>query len=474
MESVFNAPQIILWVFLIAGVLAILFSIKRDLFIVFGFCVLFLLLGVLRMQIAEFNVLNDKLSQFNDSEEEVVLEGTIIKEPDARDSSQKIKVKIDGYNSIILVTTSKYPEYQYSDRVKITGKLQTPIEGPKEYPDFSYKNYLLKDGIYSVMYFPKTELLGQAKQNLFSFIYSCILLVKEKLRASIQNNFLPPNSSLLEGVILGDKNAISQDIKDKFRITGLSHVIAVSGMHVVILSAIIMYFLLAVGLWRKHAFFAALIFILTYVLLVGAPPSAVRAGIMGGIYLLATNIGRQVMSTRIIVLAAGIMLLFNPLLLFYDVGFQLSFLAVLGLIYLEPLIRNFIKFLTKGKFEKIIMLFSATMSAQIFTLPVIIFNFGSVSLVAPVTNVLLLPAVPAIMFFGFLSSVAGIIFVPLGWILSLPCYFLLEYFFWVVNIFSGTWAYKIIENVSGIWVFVAYFLLAVITRYFYKKTPLEL
>ncbi|MFH1967848.1 MAG: ComEC/Rec2 family competence protein [bacterium] len=473
-NSLIKVPHIFIWGFLFLGILIIFAQfVIRGNPLVIGFCVLFFVLGILRMQISEFNVANDRLSKLNDSEESIILTGTIIKEADIKDTSQKIKVKIDDFGSTVLVTTNRYPEYKYLDEVKITGKLQTPMETQ----DFSYKNYLLKDHIYSVMYFPKIEIIGKARGSPVSAVYSGTLWLKEKMRKSIQNNFLPPQSSILEGVILGDKSAIPQDVKDKFRITGLSHIIAVSGLHIVVLSSIIMSFLLFFGLGRNLSFYAVVAFIFAYVILVGLPASALRAGIMGVIYLLGQKLGRQAVGSRMIILAGAIMLLFNPLLLFYDVGFQLSFLAIFGLILLEPIIKNFIKLLINGffklkvkeKHENVLSLFTVTIAAQIFTLPIIIYNFGSVSFVSLFTNILILPIIYYVMFFGFLSSVAGVIFSSLGWLLSVPCYFLLTYVFWVVDVFSKPWAYKIISNVSWVWLVVSYIFLGVATRYFNRR-----
>jgi len=489
LESLVDVPQTFLWGFLFLGAIFILleFIIPKNLlrnklrtqnyFLIIGFCILFFTIGVLRFQISEFNVLEDQLSKLNESSENITIMGTLIAEPDIRQSSQKLKVKTDNFNSTVLVTTSRYPEYNYLDKVEVTGKLQTPMETE----EFSYKNYLLKDHIYSVMYFPKIELKSKASPDFYRYpvsaVYMGILWVKDEMRKSIRNNFLPPHSSILEGVILGNKSAVSQDLKDKFRITGLSHIIAVSGMHIVILSSIVMYFLLLLGLWRNQAFYGAVTFILIYVALVGLPSSAIRAGIMGMIYLLGQKLGRQTMSSRIIVLAGILMLLFNPLLLFYDIGFQLSFLAVLGLIYFEPLVRNFIKFLLnkflrlnlQKKYENLLMLFSVTLAAQIFTLPIIIYNFGNISFISPLTNMLILPVIYYVMLFGFLSSLIGTIWGSLGWLLSLPCYFLLSYVFWIIDIFSKPWAYKIVSNVSWIWIFVFYLISGVAIWFLNKK-----
>ena len=347
--------------------------------------------------------------------------------------------------------------------------------------DFNYKDYLMKDHIYSVMNFPKVDLVSEKHQyNVFlspsealseggSFFYEKILFGKGKIRESIQHNFLPPQSSILEGTILGDNGAMTNDLKAKLNVTGLRHIIAVSGTHVVILSSIIMSLLLAAGLWRGQAFYVAIIFICIYIVLVGLPPSGIRAVIMGGIYLLSQKIGRQTMSSRLIVLACAIMLLINPLLLLYDVGFQLSFLAVMGLIYLEPLIKMLIKKITKDKMKSLVDIISITLAAQIFTLPIIIYNFGNISFVSPITNLLILPIVYWLMVFGFLASILGIFSNIVGWILSVPCWILLTYFVKVIDIFSQPWMVKSITNISWFWVLIFYSIIGSATLWLNKK-----
>lgn len=436
-----------------------------------GLCLLLIVVGIVRVQISEFNIANDKLSKFN-GRGQVFMTGVVAGEPDVRDTFQKLKVEVG--DSVILVTTNRYPEYKYLDTVKITGKLETPSVTDT----FNYKNYLLKDHIYSIMGFPKISALGgpasggevgKIKPSIFQKIYSWILFFKGKIRESIKHNFLPPQSSILEGTILGDNGAMTNDLKVKLNITGLRHVIAVSGTHVVILASIIMFLLLAMGFWRGQAFYIAMVFICTYIVLTGLPSSGVRAGIMGGVYLLSQKIGRQTMSSRLITLACSIMLLINPLLLIYDVGFQLSFLAVLGLIYLDPLIKKFIKVFTKDKAENLVSIVSTTFAAQIFTLPVMVYNFGNISFVAPVTNFLVLPIVSWLMGLGFLASIAGVFSSWLGWILSVPCWLLLTYFVKVIDFFSQPWAMKTVQNIHWAWLAISYLTIASVTSYLNRK-----
>jgi competence protein ComEC len=484
LESVIKIPQIFLWAFLFAAILIIFISLALPSFprkresrlsaltepgspirsgmTVTGFCFLFLILGILRVQITEFNIVNDALSKFN-GKGSVTLTGVIINEPDVRDKAQLLKVKVE--NSTILVTTGKYPEYKYLDKIKLTGKLETP----QETDDFSYKNYLMKDGIYSVMSFPKTELLGKASGGPTSVIYSVILQIKQKIRENIQYNFSPPQSSILEGTVLGDNGAMSDDLKAKLNTTGLRHIIAVSGTHVVILSAIIVSLLIYAGLRRGQAFYITLVFIFVYVILTGLPASGVRAGIMGGLYLLAQKLGRQSMGIRIVVLACAIMLVFNPLMLIYDVGFQLSFLAVMGLIYLDQVFAKIIKIFTKDKFEALVKIVSATFAAQVFTLPIMIFNFGNVSFVSPITNLLISPVVYWLMVFGFLFSAVGMFSKFLGQILAIPCWFFLTYFVKIIDFFSQPWAIKTFEKVHWAWLVGLYLLIVIGTKYLRKK-----
>lgn len=507
-ESIFNIPQIFIWGFLFILLIFILYTLStrsrlQGIYFIFSFCFLFFVLGVLRFQISELNIKNDKLSKLNDTDSIVTLYGKVADEPVKKDTTQNIKINVknilisgqkEKVLGKILITVPKYPEFNYQDILQIEGKLKTPFENE----EFSYKNYLLKDGIYSVMSFPKIKLTEKYAPNFFKdpvpFIYNSILQVKEKLRQSTRQNYVPPESFILEGTILGDSSALTNDLKNKLNIVGLRHIIAVSGTHVIILSSILMSILLFLGFYRGQAFYFSVFFIWLYIILTGLPASGVRAGVMATIMLLAQKLGRQSHTERMIVVSAAIMLFLNPLLLIYDVGFELSFLAVLGLIYLSPTIKEFLKqVIEKGrkllslKFQKFaiselnkknkdnqklndfLQIFSATLSAQIFTLPVMLYNFGNVSLIAPITNILVLPIVEPLMIFGFLSVFLGIFSNVLALIFYLPCYFLLIYFLKIIDIFSKSWAIKIFENVHWIWPTILYVLLAFLVALIKKK-----
>src|SRR3990167_4385212 len=234
-----------------------------------------------------------------------------------------------------------------------------------------------------------------------------------------------------------------------------------------------MSFLLALGLWRGQAFYISVIFIWLYIILTGFPASGIRAGIMGSLFLLAEKIGRQKIATRAIVMAAALMVAFNPLLLPYDVGFQLSFLASMGIIFLNPFFNSLFKIFKNNKAENLLNIVSTTFSAQVFTLPIMIYNFGNISLVSPITNLLVLPIVPELMIFGFLSSILGVVSQFLGWIIFVPCWFLLTYFNKVIDIFSQPWAIKTIGSIHWIWLVISYLVLGFIVYLLHKKQKIK-
>ncbi len=391
----------------------------------------------------------DRLRQFRDTGKIFQFEGIVVGEPDKRLDNTKLKVRLLPYSEYVLITIGSYQEYFYGDKLKLKGKLQTP----KEFEDFNYKNYLRKDKILSVMYEPKIEVIG--KSDLLEEVglprfYANILEIKEKLRISIYRSLASPQAELLAAMVLGDQSRLSQELKNNFSRTGITHIVAISGMNITIMAEILIFFFgLALRLGWNRAFYLVLFITVFYVVMIGAPASAVRAGIMAGVLLLAQKTGRLYFAGRALLIAAAIMLIFNPLLLFYDVGFQLSFLAVLGIIYLFPIFDFHLSHFLKNKgsrwFRQILAL---TLSAQIFTLPILVYNFGSVSLISPLVNVLVVPLLPVILIFGFLGILAGLFGQFLGMMFSFPVFGILSYILEVSRVF-GNFAFSSVK-VSGL------------------------
>lgn len=421
-----------LWqlVFLIVGIFLISLFWGRKKIILAGFCLLFLSLGAWRHQTALSEIVYPQ-------EGEITFEGVVAAEPDIRTDNIKLIMEDNPVNDFrlagkILVTASRYPEYQYGDELKIKGKLLIP----ENFDNFDYRAYLAKDGIYSVMYYPEIEVLSKKNPTLPSVLYGKILQLKESLRKSIYENIIEPEASISVGIILGDQRRMSAELQDKLNITGLRHTTAVSGTHVTTISLMLMQFLLALGFWRGQAFYLTLLFLLVFVVMVGLPASAVRAGLMAGAFLFAQKIGRASSSFRLLVFVAVLMLALNPLLLKSDIGFQLSFLAVAGMIFLGPRIERRLKIIPEGKLLNLRSMIVMTLSAQVFTLPILIFNFGRISLVSILTNILVLPIQPSILANGFAAGLAGLVWQPLGWLLGLPLWLQVSYMMKIIDWFS--------------------------------------
>ncbi len=373
-------------------------------------------LGILRLQTANY---------FNEYEgligTRVKQEGLIIEEPDIRSNVQLLTFRPDHKTQNILVTTTLGQEFFYGDRIVVEDKL----EEVKNFSDFDYEKYLERFNTYAVIRYPKILIL---KSHQLNPLKENLLKIKKSFSDKISSLYLEPQGSLLLGILIGSKKTLPKKIVENFNKTGISHIVAVSGFNItIIISALAS---LAYIFGRKASFYMASLTIIAFVIITGASASVVRAGTMGFLLLLALSIGRQYSIAPAIFLSGLVMLLHNPKILFWDIGFQLSFVATLGIIYFTPLLNE----LTKNwpKIFGIKTLVLTTLSAIITTLPFILFNFGMLSLSAPAVNLLVLPFVPIVMLFGFLSILPfvgpGFAFITSG---------LLIYIIEVVNFFAN-------------------------------------
>jgi len=418
--------------------------------ILFYFCLFFI--GGVFLYSLNVDIQSNQLKEYFDKE--VSLVGVVVEEPDKRQGTTKLTIQIEGLEEKILITKWHYPQYEYGDKLKIKGILQEP----QIFEGFNYKDYLAKDKIFALTYQPKIELI---EKNQASSLKRFLISVKNKLKTSLNTIMPMPQSGFLEALLFGDESNISNEWKNKLNFTGTRHIAAVSGMNITILCFLLSDFLLSLSFWRNQSFYISVILISFYILMIGAPASAVRAGIMAIAFLTAQHFGRISTGSRIIVLSATIMLIFNPLLLVFDVGFQLSFLAIIGLIYLQPILLNLFK-----KIPDVFQLrynLSGTLAAQIFTLPILIYNFGQISIISLLANILILPLLPAITILGFIFSMIGMVWELLGQFLSWPAWFMLSYLIKIIDWFSKiSWANLIFQNVSIFFLLFCYFVLALI------------
>lgn len=404
---------------------------------------IFLLLGLGRFALTEPPFDSFHLRFYNGRLVEV--EAVVTQEPEEKDGGQTLIVdsrrlsimnlaekKAQEVSGRAILYLPSYPEYHYGDQLKITCELTEPQK--KE--GFDYPSFLARQRIWSICLNPQIEKLGEGQGG---WLISRVLKVKSLLIHQV-NQILPePQASFLGGLLYGARSTIPENLQTAFNRTGTTHIIAISGYNITIIATSLL--ALLKGLWvpRKKAFWLAVAGIVFFVLLTGASASVVRAGLMGLIVLLARQWGRLSQVGRILILAAFLMLLFNPRVLFFDAGFQLSFAATLGLVYLSPVLESRLRRLPAlfGLKEA----FLTTMSAIAATLPLIIYQFGRVSLVAPLANLLILPIIPLTMALGFAAIAASFVFPPLGQIAGWLTWLPLTYIIKVVEFLSSLkWA----------------------------------
>ncbi|MFA4942728.1 MAG: ComEC/Rec2 family competence protein [Patescibacteria group bacterium] len=445
--------------------LFIIFILLSFLFIRFNYFRLILLfISFLFLALWRYHLwLPGDLAQYNGKK--VELTGFICEESDRRGESQKVLLCTSGGK--ILINTSLYPEYYYGDQVSFKGTLKAP----EAIEDFRYDYYLARYGIYSLSYQPTLKKIGEGR-SLNNLFFRSLFNIKKKLFGIINQGLPEPEAGLGSALILGYKRTVSDANLDLFSIIGISHMIAISGTHITMISAMVMKLLLLFRFRKKRAFYLAIVFLFLYVLLTGWQASAVRSLIMGGMALWAACFGRDVRIEVLLVFSAGIMLLFNPTLLRDDLGFQLSFLAMLALVYIYP-IGDYLgqRFLGKRKRLKLVWdVLNVTIAAQLVTMPISLINFNRFSIIAPVANIIVLWTFPFLM-----GALAGALFLSgfipiLGWFWFWPAYCLLRYQFIMTNILAKVPG-AALENQSWNWAWgwTYYFILSVLVILLYRR-----
>jgi len=329
---------------------------------------------------------------------------------------------------------------KYGDVLLVTGRLETP----PQFNDFDYKGYLAHQGIYSTMLYPKIEGVDRGKGfKPLEWVYS----IRNRLSQSLVQVLPEPQASLAQGIILGIRGNIPPSVKADFSRTGTAHLLAISGLHLSIIAGI----LISLGIWlfgKRHYLYIwfALSIIWLYALLTGMHPPIVRAAIMVSLFLTAELLGRQRNAITALTFAAAIMVGINPQIL-WTVSFQMSFMAMVGLIFLAPrfqvLGRKAVN-ATLGEDSPAVPTanffidsFSVSLGAIIGVWPLVAYYFGIISFVGPSATFLSLPVLPGIIISGALTGVLGLIALPVAQVISWLTWLLLSYLLVVVNAFAA-------------------------------------
>ena len=399
-------------------------------------CALMLALGAGRFLLAVTRFDETSLATYNDVGW-VTLEGVVAGEPDERETYTNLRVQAerltlpDGaeleVEGLALVKADRYPQRYYGDRILVEGLLETPPVLEK----FSYREYLARQGIHSLI--QRAQVTPLAENQASPLLY--YLFAFKRQAQSIIASILPePQAALLTGILLGVETGIPANLMDDFSATGTTHIIAISGFNITIISGI--FAGLAERLFgKRRAVWIAIAGVVVYTIFVGASAAVLRAALMGMLYLWGRHLGRATFAPASLAAAAIGMTAWNPYTL-WDVGFLLSLAATMGLVlYTEPLEKLFEQALARltsaERAQKIVGLINealiVTLAAQISTTGIILHYFGRLSLVTLLTNFLILPAQSYLMIAGGIATLLGLVFRPLGQIVGWIAWVFLTY-----------------------------------------------
>ena len=373
------------------------------------------------------------------------IKGMVAGDPDVRDKSTHLTlsaaaIRLDtGWREVegrVLVFVPRFPAYSYGDVLRVTGELKTP----PQLGDFDYRGYLAHQGISTTMLYPRIEVLdtGQGFKPL-AWIYS----LRGRLAQTLAEVLPEPQASLAQGIVLGIRGNIPEDLNNDFTRSGTAHLLAISGFNLSIMAGV----LLSIGLWllgRRHYLYVwlALGTIWLYTLITGMSPPVVRGAIMVSLFLLAEALGRQRSGMVALTFAAAVMVGISPYIL-GDASFQLSFLAMAGLIFIYPILREPGRRIAaawlgdEGALVSIVNIsvdtLSACLGAIIAVWPLVAYYFGIFSLVGPLATFLATPALTIIIVTGALTGILGLASLMAAQVMSWLAWPFLSYMMLVVS-----------------------------------------
>jgi competence protein ComEC len=386
------------------------------------------MVGFFRFGMAYWGFEEVELQAFHDEEKTVEVEGVVVDYPDVRGDRIKLMVEVDrvgeeAVEGVALITVNRYPEYFYKERLGFKGQLKEP----HNFEEFSYERYLRRYGIDSVMYNPRAWRVGEEPHQWWDWKRP-VFDLKWEVENRLNRLLTEPYASFSAGLLLGSRRGIPEDIMEDFNTSGLTHIIAISGYNITLI--IVFVSGLFQFLSKRWQTIVATVVIGVFVVLVGGTAAVVRSAIMGVLGLWAIWFGRRSEVTRLLAITAGGMTMWNPFILVDDVGFQLSFAATCGLVYMTDSVERFLKWLRVHdripEFLSIREAFVTTLAAQTLAVPIIIVSFGRLSLIAPVANVAAVSLIPIAMMLSFVSLLVSYFWWEGGLMIAYVAWFFLE------------------------------------------------
>jgi competence protein ComEC len=423
----------------------------------------FLLLGSFYYQFRQPDIDPFHIAFYNDREYDVLVTGCLTRPPDYRDNYTNLRIETKAVDSgsgdlpvsgLILARVPINQAYEYGECLRLRGRLSTPPENE----EFSYRDYLARFGIHSYMTRVAVTRLPETGGNP---VYTQIYNFKTILLENTYRLFPDPEASLLAGILLGVQTGLSANLQQAFKDTGTAHIIAISGFNIAIIAGL--FFSIFKNLAGERIGAGIAVFgIFLYAFLVGGDAAVMRAAFMGSVSLFARQVGRRNDGMNALMAVALLMALINPLVL-WDVSFQLSFFATLGLIlYSEPFsnfTNNIIERMIREDTSTIARIvnenITLTFAAQLTTIPIMAYHFQRISLVSFIANPFILPVQPPVMIVSGLALLVSVVVYPLGQLIAWIAWPFSAYSIRVVELFDRVPHGVIVLGNSSIWIVLA-------------------
>lgn len=425
------------------------------------------LFGIVRYDLADLNKGEELKPHLGET---LFMEGIIFAEPDYREKTILLTTKLSKIadkeiEEKILISVMAGEKFNYGEKLKIFGEIKEPENFETDTGRiFDYRKYLAKESIYFVMQNPRLEVIAQNQGNVTKqFLFN----TKNKFIESFSRLISEPESSLLGGLLLGAKRALSAEWQNILRNAGIIHVIVLSGYNITIVAEFLMKIFGFLRLrWRL---LIGSMSVVAFAIMTGGSATVVRASIMALLVLFAQVIRRDYSVTRALLLAGLLMVIVNPKILVFDLSFQLSFLATVGLIYVSPIIEKYLTFVPESVGIRTVVV--ATLSTQIFVLPFLLYAMGNFSSVALIVNILVLPFIPLTMLLGFITGLFGLINSLIAMPFAYISYWLLHYELFISKFFGELpFAAYIVPQFPAILMILIYAILIYLIYLFQKKT----
>jgi competence protein ComEC len=434
--------------------------------------------GVIRYSFSERNITDIGLEKLVGKRIQLI--GVIAEQPEQKISTVEyivaaqevvIGTSVRRVNVRIIASAKSYQQFLYGDLIKITGVLTKPqpiVEngsGTKNGDAFDYPAYLSLENVYYQVSFPSIALISPGHGNR---ILGVIFSIKKTIEYRIESQLPEPHAALLEGILLGDKKALGNDLENEFRAAGVIHIVILSGYSINIITSALGRVLTSLPLPRIVGFFLSSLGIVFFALMTGASSTVVRASMMALLLLFANSVRRDYHFGRALAMTVFLMVLYNPKILVFDVSFQISLLSVIGLAYFSPFCEKWFSWVPERfRLRETVV---STVSTQIFVLPFILHEMGEFSIVSVPVNIAVLFLLPFTMLMGLFASLLSCIHWIVAWPFSALTYFLLQYMLAVVH-FASSLPFSVVSLGTFPWWLVVsvYIFYGYIFRHWHKR-----